>query len=161
MKSLTHSLLRSIVFPPLVYFASGLTITGEKYLVFTIVFGAMDAIGSSLALLMVCAVPTLERSSISFTLITSLAGTACGFFLRPSFIPSWFSWLYYISWYKYAVDALYINQFKGVLFNGGKVLESIFSVDPGLDLWGNVGVLFMYPVIFHGLAYITTNRRKH
>jgi ABC-type multidrug transport system permease subunit len=109
---------------------------------------------------MICAIPTLEKSSITFTLVTSLAGTACGFFLRPEFIPSWFSWLYYASFYKYAVDALYINQFAGVVFNGEDVLDSIFSVDPGLDLWGNVGVLFLYPVVFHALAYVASNRKK-
>lgn len=153
MRQNTCSLFRALLFPPLVYFTSGLAIEVEKYSVFCIVFAIMDSVGSSLALLLVCCSVKLERSSISFTIITSLTGSACGFFLRPTFIPPWFSWLFYSSWYKYALNALYINHFSGVIFNGTEVLSSIFGLDGDLDLWENLAVLIIFPMVFHIIAY--------
>lgn len=134
---------------------SGLTISFTNYAVFTIVFCIMDAIGSSLALLLVCSVPTLESSSSAFTTFTSFIATACGFFLRPNLIPVWFIWVYNISWYKYALDALYLNEFDGKVDPATdlSVIDAFFEVDTKLDKWMDILVLFLYPIAFHLLSW--------
>lgn len=154
----SHGLLRAIVFPPFVYFMSGLTITAGQYFIFVLIFAVLDTIGSSLSLLLVCAVPSLESSSTAFTALTAFIGTGCGFFLRPGLIPAWFIWAYYLSWYKYGLDALYINEFEGEVnaVSGRSVLAEVFEVDSHLTVWGNILVLLSFPVVFNICALVAS-----
>ena len=127
---------------------SGLSITAPQYSVFVLVFCLMDAIGASLSLFLICLTSSLEASSALFTTISAFVGSCCGFFLSPGLIPIWFVWSYYLSWYKYALNALYINE-----FGDDSVTETLFEVDSGLDIWLNLLVLFIYPITLHFLAY--------
>ncbi|KAJ3089196.1 hypothetical protein HK102_006975 [Quaeritorhiza haematococci] len=152
----TYGLFRGLIFPPFTYFMSGLTISPIQYGVFTLIFCVMDTIGASLAFLLVCVVPTLESSSTAFTAVTSLAGTGCGFFLRPRLIPAWFLWAYYTSWYKYALDALYLNEFFGIQdpVTNQSVVEDVFEVDSRFNRWEGLLVLFAYPIAFNVIGFL-------
>ena len=150
VKSATYSLLRGVVFTPLVYFLSGLTLSFMQYFIFMTVFCLMDLIGASLSLLLVSGIQKLETSSVLFTLTNSLAATSCGYFLRPQFIQVWFYWLFHSSWFKYGLNAMYINEFEDE-----DVLTNIFGVDQ-LNLFENVIILFIYPIVFNIGAYFSS-----
>ena len=36
-----------------------------------------------------------------------------GFFTNPELVPSWLSWIEHISWFNYANEILFVNQWEG------------------------------------------------
>jgi ABC-type multidrug transport system permease subunit len=143
------SFIRGALFPLLFYFISGLSATPSAYFTFVAVWTLVDCTAGALSLFLVAALPTLDNASSAFTLLTTFVGTASGFFLRPNLIPPWFIWAYYLSFLKYALDALYYNEYE----DHPEILLYIFEVDPTFDKWGNVMMLVMFNVVFSVLAY--------
>ena len=96
-----------------------------------------------------------EANSQPAVFLTSFLASTCGYFVRPYLIPPWFIWAYHISPYKFALDALYRNEFTGQVEqrSGRDVLEFVFQVDGRFSLLGNVAVLALYVVAFQVLAW--------
>ena len=97
-----------------------------------------------------------------------------GFYILPKLIPIWFSFSYYISFYKYALEAVYWNEFYGrsvyiikTVTNSTATFEKVsekvsidvlraFQVDQSLNKWSNLIVLMLFPLIFHLLALVAS-----
>jgi hypothetical protein len=105
--------------------------------------------------------------------------TFCGFFFLPSLIPPWFLPNYYISFYKFATEGLYWNEFYGETVvvasridkfgnetsDLSKDILGVFKVDASLNRWSNLLVLMAFPILFHALALLASachigSRRK-
>jgi hypothetical protein len=97
--------------------------------------------------------------------------TFCGFFFLPNLIPPWFLPNYYISFYKFATEGLYWNEFYGDTVVVASRLDSIgnstvsdlsedvlqvFKVDMSLNRWSNLLVLMIFPILFHLFALLAS-----
>ena len=117
----------------------------------------------SLGLMMGClfADPTAALAAVSALVIPLII--LCGFFVDLSSVPAWFSWLQYISPFKYGFELLTVNEFAGLpiectddiiicpVENGDQVLEYL-----GLsyaNIWTSVFAILLLTVVWHLTAY--------
>ncbi|KAJ3089237.1 ABC transporter G member 22 [Quaeritorhiza haematococci] len=106
-------LIRGILYPPFCYFLSGMTLSIDSYIYFCLVVTLMSTTGSAIALLLVSAIPALEGAASAYSAFIGTMATFAGFFFLPRLIPPWFTYSYYLSFYKYALEGLYWSEFFG------------------------------------------------
>lgn len=178
--------VRGIIYTPLCYLMSSLTITADRYFYFSLIVALMSTTGSSIAFLLISAIPALEGAASAYSAIIGTMATFCGFFFLPKLIPPWFIYSYYMSYYKYALEGLYWNEFWGreVVWKNETLVSNTYSgvspiiasltnttetatverrevldilqVDTTLNRWTNLIVLLFFPLIFHFFAYLAS-----
>ncbi|KNC83446.1 hypothetical protein SARC_04311, partial [Sphaeroforma arctica JP610] len=128
----------------------------DRVFVFMFIMAVLSSIGSSLALLLVCAIPEVEGAGAIHSTVAGMMGTFAGFFIPPNVIPSFLIWLYYLSFYKYSFEALNENQYQSdsATVDGATVtvIGDYIKVDETLNRFTNIVVLCFYPLIFHAVA---------
>lgn len=171
-------LIRGLIYPLFCYFLSGLTITFDRYIYFSTIVALMSTTGSAIALALISAIPALEGSASAFSSLLGTMATFCGFFFLPSLIPPWFLPNYYISFYKFATEGLYWNEFYGervvvatsntnsTSTDLSEDILNVFKVDMSLNRWSNLLSLAIFPILFHALALLASachigSRRKN
>jgi ABC-type multidrug transport system permease subunit len=154
-KIIFTAFLRGVFFTPLVYFLGNLTPTAIQYLLFCVLLTVADMIGGAFAVLVVSINASLEAASSSFTNVSAYLATVSGFFLRPTNIPPWFIWAYFVGFYKYLLDAAYINQYQDAVC-GEILLTQVFIVDLTLNRYINTVILFLFPVAMFLAGYLAS-----
>ncbi|OQV19874.1 putative Protein white [Hypsibius exemplaris] len=95
-----------------------------------------------------------------------------GFLPRLKFVPGWLNWISYLSWFRYAMDALTCNQWRYMAHFWQDYPGSNFShIGVGSDVTSDsidsatldsltfdCGMLFAFVVAFHLLAFLTSLR---
>lgn len=87
-----------------------------------------------------------------------------GFFLNISSIPIYFKWLSYFSWFRYAFEALMINQWSGITEitcgedalscpSSGAVVLEIYNFSQK-NLMVDITMLVLLVVLFRSMAYV-------
>ena len=86
----------------------------------------------------------------------------CGFFVDLSTVPGWFSWLQYLSPFKYGFELMTVNEFSGLpiecaddiiicpVDNGDQVVEYL-----GLSartVWTSAGAILLLTIAWHIIA---------
>lgn len=171
---------KAVIYPPFCYFLSSLTISIDRYIYFSLIVLLMSTTGSSIAFLLVSGISALEGAASAYSAIIGTMATFCGFFFLPKLIPPWFSYSYYMSFYKYSLEGLYWNEFNGrqvVFFSnssssaGTSIIGNssssiitrdaidILQVDMNFNRWSNLMMLMIFPILFHGLALLFTMLR--
>ncbi len=95
-----------------------------------------------------------------------------GFLIDLASIVKWLSWIQWISAFRYASNALIINEFQDLMFclanatdicptTGEQILDNrrLDHANPW-DLWKNILVLILMAMIFFLLTYIQLMRVK-
>eukprot|EP00123_Amoebidium_parasiticum_P016558 comp23492_c0_seq1/m.39325 comp23492_c0_seq1/g.39325 ORF comp23492_c0_seq1/g.39325 comp23492_c0_seq1/m.39325 type:complete len:840 (-) comp23492_c0_seq1:149-2668(-) len=154
------SIIKGLAFSALVYFFPGLPTGVGQFFVFALILMTLSTIGSSLALLLVSAIPDVEGAGAIHSTIIGMFATFAGYFLSPSAIPVFIIWIYYMSFYKYSLEGLMENAWEGDTINLSSlgvnqtvpVIGGLFDVDSTLNQYTNIIVLLFYPFIFHAVA---------
>ncbi|KAH3715726.1 protein white-like [Dreissena polymorpha] len=161
-----------ILFSSITYWMIGLYASFEAFCVFTgvillvaniavsfgyIVSAAVNHVGTALAIAPPLMIPLLMFG---------------GFFLNSDSIPVYFIWLEYLSWFKYAMELIAINQWENIdsiecpaatgnsttcnpncLFRSGEGVLNYLNFDKE-KVWLNVGLLFAMMVGYRLIAFI-------
>jgi len=153
-----------LVFSSVVYWGANLNPSAGRFVFFVFILFLTYLGGQAVGLIIAALCDTVETGSLFalvYTLITLLLG---GFYVNLVLVPSWFSWLQYISPVRYAFDALLINQFRGDGFyyyqppsttppiDGREYLHTrqlIFHSE-----WADVGMLLLLIVVCRVVAYV-------
>jgi ATP-binding cassette, subfamily G (WHITE), eye pigment precursor transporter len=86
-----------------------------------------------------------------------------GFFLNAGSVPSYFTWLSYLSWFRYGNEALMINQWTGVTNitcansttcpNSGEIILKTYNFTPD-DFYWDILALFVLIAVLRFGAYL-------
>eukprot|EP01134_Creolimax_fragrantissima_P004114 CFRG4114T1 len=154
------AIVKAILYTMIIYWFPLITITAGRVFVFLCVVAVLSSVGSSLALLLVCAIPEVEGAGAIHSTIAGMMGTFAGFFIPPNILPVFLIWLYYMSFYKYSYEALNENQYQDdtivVGNNTVQIIGELIKVDETLNRFTNIVVLCFYPIIFHAVAILAT-----
>ena len=160
-----RAIYKSILFSCVVYFFpahapnnfgnGGLFLT---FLFFLVVMCVCSTVGSALALLFISLIPDAEGAAGAHNAIAAVLLQYSGFYLLPCLMPPLVNTAYFLSFGKYALEAMLANEFATVpygtqwnLFNSVQQ-----SLDPTLSRWSNVAILMLYPFAFHILAMLSS-----
>jgi len=130
-------------------------------------------VGESLGLLIGATVPNFEKAIMVMTLVSLALMLTGGFFVQN--IPSFFSWVKYLSPFKYAYDSCVIFEFSGVKTpcDGSGVLPDCMGSSEGYvngeavieylgvkeDLGFNMGMLVVLLVGLRTSAYLALRQQ--
>jgi ABC-type multidrug transport system permease subunit len=113
-----------IVFITICYFMIGLNTTGPRFFVAVGILILVTHVAISFGYLISCVSSNVSMAlSIGPPLMIPFLLFG-GFFLNVSSIPVYFKWLSYLSWFRFANEALLINQWKNVTNIECPVLET-------------------------------------
>jgi len=162
------------------YWIIGLAPFPGRFFFFLLVFFALQFCCVSFAVFLGVWVPTSDIAGIIYGTLFGLFAMSAGFLLPRTSIPDYYIWLYHISFLRYALEPLVINEMNPTLFNcnstRGLVNVTITSnnntfiratcpITNGLQIintfgmhedlkWIDVGVLYGYYVLFLVLSLI-------
>ena len=108
--------LAAFVYCPIVYFACGLAPGPENFLFFMLCAWVINAAGVMATLFVAAASPSVEIAGAAVPLLMTLNFFVSGFMILPSNIPSWWQWLYQVSFAQWGFSALAVSQFSGQSF---------------------------------------------
>ena len=120
--------LAAFVYCPIVYFACGLAPGSENFLFFMLCAWVINAAGVMATLFVAAASPSVEIAGAAVPLLMTLNFFVSGFMILPSNIPSWWQWLYQVSFAQWGFSALAVSQFSGRSFTQ---CEEIHSPETG------------------------------
>jgi len=84
-------------------------------------------------------------------------GTYAGFFLPSILIPIFTLWAYYLSFLKYSLEALELNEWGNCA--SYYMASQFLSLDMTLNRWTNILILMVYPIAFHVAAVLSSTAR--
>jgi len=109
-------LLPPIVFSSIVYHLVGLQESAEKFWVFTCFMVLCQLSATSLATMVSCLARTTDMSVIVLPLFFECGRLFGGFFLPPSQLPIYFSWLDALSYVKYTYTGISLNELTDLTY---------------------------------------------
>ncbi|XP_066997539.2 protein white-like [Anabrus simplex] len=153
-----------IIFTAIAYYLVGFNPAPERFFLAMFIVTLVANVATSFGYLISCVSTSVSMAfSIGPPVVIpfSLFG---GYYINTGSVPVYFKWLSYLSWFRYANEALLINQWTGVDSvactrsnstcprNGHVVLETLnFSEDDlMMDIWSLVALI----VGFRFLAYL-------
>ncbi|UJR27353.1 hypothetical protein I4U23_008645 [Adineta vaga] len=170
-----------IIFSCVVYFLIGFQATAGKFFIFMVLIILCSVTSTSLALMVsaICRTTALSVTVLPMVLeVTRLFG---GFFVAPSRLPKYFSWLDALSYIKYSFVGGALNELSGLNLNcaGVKVtpVNATYSYtatcithgetlidERGYDyinVGGCIGVLIGFIIFCRGCAFLGVRFLKH
>ncbi|CAM6119140.1 unnamed protein product [Calypogeia fissa] len=154
------------------YFAVGLVRKTGAILFFALVVFLILSIANAFVAFISGVAPNFITGLIAFGATSAYQFLFCGFFIRRHDIPKYWIWLHYGSFFKYAYEALVVNEFRNIRghiwFRGLTSERLLHRMDMKRDMsnqWLNVFVLICFFLGFRFLFYLTlrfqtTNIRK-
>ncbi|CAF1013544.1 unnamed protein product [Adineta ricciae] len=162
-----------IIFSCIVYFLIGLDATVEKFCIFTLLMLLCSIAATSLALMVSAICKTTDMSVTVLPMALEVTRLFGGFFLAPSRLPKYFSWLDAVSYVKYTYVGASLNELHGLKLTcseADRVRHSCiehgeyFIRELGLDyisIGGCIGVLIGYIVLCRLIAFLGVRFLKH
>jgi len=125
---------------------------------FFVVMCVCSTVGSALALLFISLIPDAEGAAGAHNAIAAVLLQYSGFYLLPCLMPPLVNTAYFISFGKYAFEAMVDNEFATAPYGSEWTLYNsvLNSLDPSLNRWTNLLVLLVYPFLFHALALLSS-----
>ncbi|KAM9315196.1 broad substrate specificity ATP-binding cassette transporter ABCG2b [Pholidichthys leucotaenia] len=162
---LPNRMIPIIVFSAIAYFMMGMKPAFTAFLCFTLTMCLVSLAGVSLAFLASASAPTFAMANILIALPFVFMMVFGGFLVNLNAMLSWLSWLKWISIFKYGLDALYINEFKGQVFTEDNTTipgESFLEIQEiNYSVWGfwqNQVALLGIILVCMTLAYVQLRR---
>ncbi|XP_055342361.1 protein white-like [Paramacrobiotus metropolitanus] len=157
-------LLIPFVFIVIVYWIVGLYPTAGAFFTNWALCALVANVAVSFGYIVACAFPTTQAAlAVGMTLLLPITLFG-GLFMSLASIPNWLKWIEYLSWFRYANEALGINQWLHVENitcsvgnftcprSGRQVLDAMnFDVD---DFYFDIGILLVMIVVFRCIAYM-------
>ena len=100
----------------------------------------LSTVGSALALLFISLIPDAEGAAGAHNAVAAVLLQYSGFYLLPCLMPVLINNLYFVSFGRYAFEAMVSNEFATVPYGTRWNLFSSIqnSLDPTLSRWTNV-----------------------
>ncbi|PRP78405.1 hypothetical protein PROFUN_13709, partial [Planoprotostelium fungivorum] len=110
-------LFGSFIFSIPLYWITGLQADGGRfwYYVFTVL--ALNFCAMSIGQLFGVIFPTVEAGGLIFGSLFAIFALCAGFLLPRTSFPPYGIWIYWISFLRYAVEGLSVNELQGLSFN--------------------------------------------
>lgn len=114
------------IFSVVIYFATGLNLDlfGLHFLIFLVVYALSALTCTFYAMMVASAVATTEVANTIVGVTSSIFSLFAGFMIPKESIPPYWRWLHYLSYFKYPLEALSINEIASQNFtcsDGGEV----------------------------------------
>mmetsp|Transcript_89258 Transcript_89258/g.172896 ORF Transcript_89258/g.172896 Transcript_89258/m.172896 type:complete len:594 (+) Transcript_89258:3-1784(+) len=155
------------------YWMAGMNPSADAFFGYASTLLLAVLVGESLGLLIGATVPNFEKAIMVMTLVSLALMLTGGFFVQN--IPSFFSWVKYLSPFKYAYDSCVIFEFSGVKTpcDGSGVLPDCMGSSEGYvngeavieylgvkeDLGFNMGMLVVLLVGLRTSAYLALRQQ--
>ncbi|CAN8273893.1 unnamed protein product [Cochlearia groenlandica] len=170
---LPYLLLIAIIYSVSLYFLVGLCLEWQAFSYFVLVIWIIVLTANSFVLFLSSLAPNYISGTSLVTILLAAFFLFSGYFISKESLPKYWLFMYFLSMYKYALDALLINEYsclvnkclvwfeegdvKGCMVNGGDVLEK-----KGLherQRWFNVYVLLGFFVLYRVLCFLVLLKR--
>jgi ATP-binding cassette subfamily G (WHITE) protein 2 len=167
MAEMTVQMFFPLLFSCIVYFLVGFQNDAGKFFIFVCFMELCSLTATSLALMISTFCRTVTLSITILPLILEICRLYGGFFLPPSKLPAYFSWLDALSFVKYSYTGIALNELNGLklyceenelvggkcpITSGEQVIKS-----NGFDyitIWGCALVLIAMIIFFRILAFV-------
>ncbi|CAG5124964.1 unnamed protein product, partial [Candidula unifasciata] len=159
-----------VIMSCIVYFSTGLNPGAQHFLLFMLTLLCTTLAGAALCFLASAMVREFAMAQIILALVCILMMLFGGFLISFDSIGPWLHWAQHFSFFKYALSALYINEFKDRQFCDSNrtycVTGDHFLQDQQIhfredwDFWQNHVALLVYACGLLTLAYIQLRYMK-
>ncbi|CAF4738286.1 unnamed protein product [Rotaria sp. Silwood1] len=162
-----------VLFSCTVYFLVGFQLTAGKFFIFVVFILLCSFAATSLALMISALCKTTDMSVTVLPMALEITRLFGGFFLAPSRLPKYLSWLDALSYIKYVYVGLSLNELEGLkltctaseLASGKCITDGEATIrDLGLDyisIGGCIGVLFAFIIGCRAIAFFGIRYLKH
>eukprot|EP00168_Porphyra_purpurea_P021329 TRINITY_DN944_c0_g1_i10.p1 TRINITY_DN944_c0_g1~~TRINITY_DN944_c0_g1_i10.p1 ORF type:complete len:638 (+),score=255.46 TRINITY_DN944_c0_g1_i10:191-1915(+) len=171
-------LLYPTLFTIVAYWMAGLRSSVGAFVLHLFVLSLIVLTALSIGLFVSATVRNIKLAQVLGSLTVLLALLAGGYYVNNKTLPSWIAWVNALSFIKYGFEALLIIEVRGrtfpcaavpTIYSGGLAGtatarqcpvtdEAIYrarEVADGLGVWGNVGILLLWIVVFRVGAYLS------
>lgn len=163
----------SIVFPfifsTISYWMVGFRAEAGAFFTYSLINIILANTAQALGLVLSASTPNQNITLAIAPLLTTFLMLFGGFYVNSANIPPWFIWIHYISLFKYAYEALIVNEFQNLPFycdpgetippynicpvtNGNQVLKSLSMNN--VNLWIDVACLFAIFIALRIIGYL-------
>ncbi|XP_064872480.1 broad substrate specificity ATP-binding cassette transporter ABCG2-like isoform X2 [Oncorhynchus nerka] len=119
-----------LVFSAIAYYMMGLKPAFTAFLLFTLTMSLVSLAAVSLAFLVSASVSSFAMANVLIALPFVFMMVFGGFLVNLNSMLSWLSWLKWISIFRYGLEAVTINEFKGQIFYSNTTMGGVPG-DPG------------------------------
>lgn len=168
---LPYLLAIAVIYSASVYFLVGLCASWQAFTYFVLVIWSVVLMANSLVLFLSSIAPNYIAGTSLVTMCLASFFLFSGYFISKDSMPKYWLFMHYFSLYKYALDALLINEYSCLLsrcliwFEGGKVCAVT-----GRDIlekrglherqrWTNVQIMLGFFVFYRMLCLLVLRRR--
>ncbi|TRY64422.1 hypothetical protein DNTS_017116 [Danionella cerebrum] len=144
---------------------SGLNPAFTRFLCFALTMSLVSLAGVGLAFLVSASVSSFAMANILIALPFVFMMVFGGFLVNLNSMLNWLSWLKWASIFKYGLDAVTINEMKGLVFEGGNatLTGEMYLQSQGIDysvwgFWQNEVALLGIILVCMTLAYVQLRR---
>ncbi|XP_014673305.1 PREDICTED: protein white-like [Priapulus caudatus] len=106
--------VETIVLVGIGYWMAGLSRTAESFFVALGIYILICQASAGIGFWVACASPSYTVAVSSFAPLNLPLFILSGFFMNIDSIPIYLSWMQWISWLRYGVEALFINQWRDI-----------------------------------------------
>eukprot|EP00951_Prasinocladus_malaysianus_P005607 scaffold39567_cov48-Prasinocladus_malaysianus.AAC.1 len=117
LDSLLLRALPAVLYAVPFYYLMGLTADWERVLVFFAVLTTFSATAGALSMAASVGCPTAGTANLVMTLVLLTSLVFGGFLANLEVMPEVISWISYLSIFRYAFEALVVNEVTGTFFN--------------------------------------------
>ncbi|XP_064872508.1 broad substrate specificity ATP-binding cassette transporter ABCG2-like isoform X3 [Oncorhynchus nerka] len=129
-----------LVFSAIAYYMMGLKPAFTAFLLFTLTMSLVSLAAVSLAFLVSASVSSFAMANVLIALPFVFMMVFGGFLVNLNSMLSWLSWLKWISIFRYGLEAVTINEFKGQIFYSNTTIlpGEVYLETQGIDYstWG-------------------------
>jgi ABC-type multidrug transport system ATPase subunit len=166
------NLLTSLLLGSIVYFAVGLKNTFVNYLIFVIVISFCTLCGNGFGVLIGTMFSRIEIGlAVSPTILVPIL-LFSGLFQNTNTVPSYFSWIKYISPVQYSFNSLAQNEFRGLDFNcnstdkeclyeTGEDVLNYLNFGNNMTISINILIMFIIYLFLLLMAYLFLRKSVH
>ena len=156
-----------------VYFLIGFQVAAGKFFIFMVFMLLCSLAATSLALMVSALCKTTDMSVTVLPLALEITRLFGGFFLAPSRLPKYFSWLDALSYVKYTFDGTALNELSGLRLTCTQAdLDNLSCVTNGeyfiqergydyITIGGCIGALLAYIIFCRTIAFLGVRFLKH
>lgn len=153
------------IFSAIAYYMMGLKPAVTAFLLFALTMSLVSLAGVSLAFLVSASVSSFAMANVLIALPFVFMMVFGGFLVNLNSMLSWLSWLKWISIFRYGLEAVTINEFKGQIFYSNTTIlpGEVYLETQGIDystwgFWQNHVALGGIITVCMVLAYIQLRR---
>ncbi|XP_056890780.1 broad substrate specificity ATP-binding cassette transporter ABCG2b isoform X1 [Takifugu flavidus] len=162
---LPNRIIPIFLFSAIAYFMMGLKLTFEAFLCFALTMSLVSLAGVSLAFLVSASVSSFAMANVLIALPFVFMMVFGGYLVNLNSMLSWLSWVKWISIFRYGLNAVFINELSGQVFQSdtttvpGEQLLEIQGIDYSVwGFWQNPVALLGIMLVCMALSYVQLRR---